>query len=131
MFLDATVLVRKFRKYGYTVTAARKIFFLEAVASGACIAEAARSAGIHRGTHYEWLSPESDPEGVYAAAFESAREQFQRGVRQAPRAKQTAPHVGQRFLSFCFSQDGEKRVRTRTAGADGAGHSIQRKVKLG
>jgi molybdenum-dependent DNA-binding transcriptional regulator ModE len=69
----------------------RQQAFLEAVAYIGTITAAARSAGIHRDTHYDWLKDPmllnpNDPRGMtkgmaYEKAFQSAREEFRDKLR--------------------------------------------------
>lgn len=49
----------------------KKVIFLEAFRKSGIVGVAARSAGIHRDTHYDWLN--KDP--VYAAEYKSSQKE--------------------------------------------------------
>jgi hypothetical protein len=66
--------------------ASRKLAFLEAFAITGNISKAAEVAGIHRQSHYDWLS---DGEGgpAYKKAFDQAEEEFADRVRDMVRRR--------------------------------------------
>jgi hypothetical protein len=70
-----------------TLSRARKLGFLEAIALTGTVAGAAQLAGIDRRTHYRWLEPQNDPEGDYQKAFDDAREEFRDAVREEVRRR--------------------------------------------
>lgn len=66
---------------------ARKTRFLEALALVGNVSQAAELAAIHRDTHYGWLEPERDPEGIYRKEVDAATERFRDRVRAEVRRR--------------------------------------------